>query len=272
MPKATIRRMTAIELVISSKSKFERKTKIMLLNLLPELGPWMVCAMTVFVGTLVQRLSGAGYGMFAAPVMALVAPEWLPGTVILVGFLIGAGSMLNARDAVEWRDLPPGFAGRILGAGIAAYIAAAVVGTDLLAIIVGFVVLFAVALTVLGLTFPITRGSLFVAGGVGGVMGTLTGIGAPPMAILYSNVETRRAAATQNAFYSFGTLAAIAALAIAGVLTFSQLAFAASLAPLVPLALWASRPLAMRFERGSIRPWALGMATVSALALLSRSL
>lgn len=240
--------------------------------MLPELGPWIICAITVFIGTSVQRLSGAGYGMFAAPVMALVAPEWLPGTVVLVGFLIGAGSLLNARDAVAWRDLPPGFAGRILGAGIAAYVAAAVVGTDGLSIIVGFVVLFAVGLTVLGLTFPISSGSLFVAGGVGGVMGTLTGIGAPPMAILYANVETRRAAATQNAFYGFGTLVAIVALSIAGVLTWPQLAFALSLAPFVPLALWASCPLASRFERGAIRPWALGMATVSALVLLGRSL
>lgn len=241
-------------------------------TLLPELAPWLVCAVTVFLGTVVQRLSGAGYGMFAAPVMALVAPEWLPGTVVLVGFLIGAGSLLNARDAVQWRDLPPGFAGRILGAGIAAYIAAAVVGTDALAIIVGCVVLFAVALTVIGLTVPISGGSLFVAGGVGGVMGTLTGIGAPPMAILYANVETRRAAATQNAFYGFGTFVAIIALYIAGVLSLPQLAFAASLAPLVPLALWVSKPLAMRFERGAIRPWALGLATISAMVLLARTL
>ncbi|MEX5514721.1 MULTISPECIES: sulfite exporter TauE/SafE family protein [Rhodobacterales] len=241
-------------------------------SLLPDLGPWMICALTVFVGTLVQRLSGAGYGMFAAPVMALVAPEWLPGTVVLVGFFIGVGSFLNAKDAVQWRDLPPGFAGRILGAGIAAYIAATVVGTDGLAIIVGFVVLFAVMLTLLGLTCPISRGSLFIAGGVSGVMGTLTGIGAPPMAILYSGVETRRAAATQNAFYGFGTLVAIIALSIAHVLSWPQLAFAISLAPLVPVALWGSRPLAARFERGAIRPCALGLATLSALALLSRSL
>lgn len=241
-------------------------------SLLPEFGPWLVCAVTVFIGTLIQRLSGAGYGMFAAPVMALVAPEWLPGTVILVGFVVGAGSLLNAGDAVAWRDLPPGFAGRLLGAGVAAYVAAAVVGTDALATIVGFVVLFAVVITVSGLTFPISGGSLFVAGAVGGVMGTLTGIGAPPMAILYANVETRRAAATQNAFYGFGTLVAIIALSVAGVLTLPQLAFAASLAPLVPIALWTSRPLARRFERGAIRPWALGMATLSALLLLSRSL
>ncbi|WP_231559155.1 sulfite exporter TauE/SafE family protein [Paracoccus sp. PAMC 22219] len=240
-------------------------------TLLPALGPWMICALTVCVGTLVQRLSGAGYGMFAAPVMALVAPDWLPGTVILVGFVVGIGSLLNTRDAIRWQDLPPGFAGRILGTAVAAYIATAVVGTDGLAIIVGFVVLIAVALTVLGLTFPISSGSLFIAGGVSGVMGTLTGIGAPPMAILYSKVDTRRAAATQNAFYGFGTLISIIALSIAQVLTFPQLAFAASLAPLVPFALLVSRPLATRFERGAIRPWALGLATISALVLLSRS-
>jgi uncharacterized membrane protein YfcA len=127
-------------------------------------------------------------------------------------------------------------------------------------------------LTVFGLTFPISKPSLFIAGGVGGVMGTLTGIGAPPMAILYSNVEARRSAATQNAFYGFGTLISIVALSVAGVLTLPQLAFAASLAPLVPVALRTSRPLAARFERGAIRPWALGLATVSALALLARSL
>jgi uncharacterized membrane protein YfcA len=244
----------------------------MLDNFLPEIGPWVVCAITVFIGTLIQRLSGAGYGMFAAPVMALVAPEWVPGTVILVGFIIGSGAMLNTRDSVEWKDLPPGFAGRILGTSIAAYIATAVVGTDALAIIVGLVVLFAVSLTVFGITFLISKPSLFIAGGVGGVMGTLTGIGAPPMAILYSNVEARRSAATQNAFYGFGTLISIVALSVAGVLTLPQLAFATSLAPLVPVALRTSRPLAARFERGAIRPWALGLATVSALALLARSL
>ncbi len=210
--------------------------------------------------------------MFAAPVMAMVAPEWLPGTVVLVGFVIGSGALLNMRDAVQWTDLPAGFSGRIVGAGVAAYIATAVVGTDALAIIVGFVVLFAVGLTILGLTFPISNSSLFVAGGVGGVMGTLTGVGAPPMAILYANIETRRSAATQNAFYVFGSFVAIFVLSLAGILNLPQIAFAASLALLVPFALQASRPLAVRFERGAIRPWALGLATLSALALLGRSL
>lgn len=56
------------------------------------------------------------------------------------------------------------------------------------------------------------------------------------------------------------------ALSVAGVLTLPQLAFAASLAPLVPVALRTSRTLAARFERGAIGPCALGLATMSELA------
>lgn len=73
--------------------------------------------------------------MFAAPVMAIAAPEWVPGMVLLVGIVIGSGAMLNTRGSVQRKDLPPGFAGRILGAGIAPYIATAVVGTGALAIV-----------------------------------------------------------------------------------------------------------------------------------------
>ncbi len=70
------------------------------------------------------------------------------------------------------------------------------------------------------------------------------------MAILYSSVDARRSAATQNAFYGFGMVVSIIALALTGLIRTPQVAFAASLAPLVPLTLYAVRPLATRFERG----------------------
>ena len=244
----------------------------MLSDLLPAPGAWAVCAVAVVVGTVVQRLSGAGYGMVAAPAMTLVAPAWVPGTILLVGALVGLGALHAGWDAVHRRDLPPGFAGRTLGALIAGWIAAAVAGTDALPLVVGGVVLAAVALSLAGLSLPVTAPALFGAGTVAGVMGTLTGIGAPPMAILYAGVETRRSAATQNAFFGFGMVVSILVLAGAGLIRAPHLAFALSLAPLVPLALWGARPLARRFERGAIRPWALGLAAASAAVLIARSL
>lgn len=241
-------------------------------ELLPGPGAWLVCALAVALGTVVQRLAGQGYGMVAAPVLTLVAPDWLPGTVLLVGLAVGAGSFLADRSAVHRRDLPPGFAGRTLGAVVAAWIAARVVGTPALPLVVGGLVWLGVLLSVAGLRLTIRPASLFGAGSVAGVMGTLTGIGAPPMAILYADVEARRSAATQNVFFAFGMAVSISALALAGVMGARHLAFAATLLPVVPATLWAVRPLAGRVARASIRPWALGLAACAATVLIARSL
>ncbi|MBM2576183.1 TSUP family transporter [Jannaschia sp. Os4] len=240
--------------------------------MIPDPLAWLACAAAVAVGCALQRLSGAGFGMMASPVMVLVAPEWMPATVLLLGVAVGIGSAAQGWDAVARGDLPPGMAGRTLGAGVAAVVATAVVGTEALPLVVGIVVLLGVALSVAGLRVPITGATLFGAGTTAGVMGTLTGIGAPPMALLYADVEARRAAATQNAFFGFGMIVSLAALAAAGLIGLRHLAFAASLAPLVPLTLWASRPFAARVEKGAIRPWALGLATLAATVLIVRTL
>lgn len=242
------------------------------LDVMPAAGAWLACAVAVLLGTTLQRLSGAGFGMIVAPIMTLMAPEWVPGSILLLGLVVGLGAILGARQAIVMTDLAPGFAGRLIGGVLAASIATIVVGSPALPVIVACIVLFAVALSLAGMSLAISARSLFGAGFTAGIMGTLTGIGAPPMAILYSRVEARRSAATQNAFFGFGMVVSIVALAIAGLIRAPQLAFAASLAPLVPLSLFVARPLATRVERGSIRPWALGLATLSALVLLANSL
>ncbi|SDY67084.1 hypothetical protein SAMN05444004_102292 [Jannaschia faecimaris] len=210
--------------------------------------------------------------MVAAPMLALLAPSYLPGTVLLVGLCVGAGSFMADRSAVVLRDLPPGFTGRALGAAIAAWIAARVVGTPALPLVTGLLVWLAVGLTLLGLRLPVTPPTLFGAGTMAGVMGTLTGIGAPPMAIVYANVETRRSVATQNVFFAFGMAVSIAALLLAGVIGLRHLVFAVTLAPAVPVTLWAVRPLAGRVAKRAIRPWALGLASIAAGVLIFRSL
>lgn len=206
--------------------------------------------------------------MIVAPIMTLVAPAWVPGTVLLIGLVVGLGAVMNGRDAIVVKDLAPGFAGRLLGGIVAAALASVVVGSAALPLTVALIILFAVALNLIGLRFPITNASLTTAGFTAGIMGTITGVGAPPMAILYANVEARRSAATQNAFFGFGMVVSIITLTFVGLIRAPQVAFAASLAPMVLLALFVVRPLAQRVERGSIRPWALGLSTMSAIVLL----
>lgn len=245
----------------------------MVWDLLPA-GPALVaCFAAVFLGTMLQRLAGQGFGMIAAPVVALVAPEFLPTAVLLVGVTVGLTSAAFDIRAVNLRDLPAGFAGRTLGAVIAALIAARLAGqTELLAGIVAVVVYLGIVLSLIGVRVAIAPVPLFLAGTTAGVMGTLTAIGAPPMALLYQHVEQKRSAATQNAFFFFGMVVSLLALWSQGLVAARHLALAAALLPAVPLGIATSQPLARRVARRSIRPYALGLAGCAASVLLFKTI
>ncbi|MBV0910789.1 TSUP family transporter [Rhodobacteraceae bacterium ASV31] len=221
---------------------------------------------------MLQRLAGQGFGMVAAPLMALVAPAFLPATILLIGFVVGVGSTVVDTSSIARRELPAGFAGRILGAGIAAWIAASVAQPEVFAVIIAGGVYLGIALSLLGVRVPIVGATLFSAGAVAGVMGTLTGVGAPPMALLYQNEERRRSAAMQNVFFAFGMVVSIGALGLAGLIGVRHLAFAAALVPFALVGLRAARPLSRRMARQSIRPYALAFAGTAATILVVKQL
>lgn len=226
----------------------------------------------VFLGTLLQRLAGQGLGMLAAPLIALVAPEVLPAALLFLGIAVGLGSVSVDFRAVERSELPPGFAGRALGAVLAAWLAARLAAPEAIALLVVVMVYLGIGLSLVGLRVAITRLSLFLAGTLAGIMGTLTAIGAPPMALLYQHEAQRRSTAMQNAFFCWGMIVSVLALAWQGLVTYRALTFAALIVPAVPLALWCARPLAARVARAAIRPWALGLAGIAATTLLVRLL
>ena len=244
-----------------------------MLDMLPAGSALAVCFAAAFLGTMLQRLAGQGFGMIAAPVVALVAPEFLPAAILLVGVAVGLSSAAFDIRAVHLRDLPSGFAGRSLGAVIAALIAAQLAGeTEVLAAIVALVVYLGIVLSLIGIRVEVASFPLFLAGTTAGIMGTLTAIGAPPMALLYQHVEQKRSAATQNTFFFFGMVVSLVALWSQGLVAMRHLALAAALLPAVPLGIAASQPLARRVARRSIRPYALALAGCAASILLFKTL
>jgi len=121
-------------------------------------------------------------------------------------------------------------------------------------------------------TFVITRASLVIAGLVAGLMGTLTAIGAPPMAMLYQSQPPARSRAMQSTFFFFGMVVSIGALAAAGLITGRHLGFALVLLPGVLLGIVLSQPLARLIQPAMVRPMALGLSTLASLILLARAL
>ncbi|MBD3679950.1 MAG: TSUP family transporter [Rhodobacteraceae bacterium] len=236
------------------------------------LGPGILlfCAAGVFGGTLLQRLAGQGFGMLSAPVVAMVAPEFLPASLLLIGAVVGFSSSAVDLSAVNRQELPSGFAGRALGAVVAAFIAANLPDPAFFAALVAGVVYLGIALSLLGVRVRIRPVSLFSAGLTAGIMGTLTAVGAPPMALLYQHEERQRSVAMQNVFFSFGMVVSITALAVAGLIGVKHFVFAGAMLPIVGLALILAVPLSRRVARASIRPWALGLAGLAATVLILR--
>ena len=228
-------------------------------------------AAAIFAATLTQRLSGQGLGMVGAPAVAIIAPDHLPSTLLILGLLIGAGAISLDIGAINWREARPGMIGRAFGGFIGAGIAALVVDPDLFAVIVAVIILIAIALTLSGLKVAITPVSLSIAGATAGVMGTLTAVGAPPMAILYSGEEAKRSRAMQNLFFLWGMLWSLGSLTALGLVDRGDLMLAAALAPAAVLALIVSRPVARLMDGRSIKPFALGASGIGALTLLWRA-
>ncbi|MFY0690588.1 MAG: sulfite exporter TauE/SafE family protein [Paracoccaceae bacterium] len=231
---------------------------------------YLFCLAAVFGGTILQRLAGQGFGMLAAPLVMLVAPDYMPTALLLVGLVVGLSSASLDYRAIVPKDLPAGFAGRTLGAVLAAMLAARLAGAEIFAALVALIVYLGIALSLIGLRVAIRPPALFTAGMTAGIMGTLTAIGAPPMALLYQHADQRRSAATQNMFFFFGMVVSILALAWQGLVGTRHILFALALSPIVPVALLAAQPLSRRFSKHSIRPAALTLAGLAATVLLVR--
>lgn len=229
-------------------------------------------AAAVCLGSVVQRLSGQAFGMIASPVVALIAPQHLPATVLLLGLFVGAGALSMDLKAVSWREAKPGMAGRLVGGVIGAAIAARLADGGAIGVVVAVIVLIAVALSLSGLRPKIRPLSLGIAGATAGVMGTITAIGAPPMAILYAHEEATRSRAMQNLFFGWGMICSITALVGFGVVSVSDLVLAVCLVPFAALGLFASRSASHLLAGRPIRPVALTLATAAALTILARAL
>ena len=229
------------------------------------------CFVSITLGAAVQRLAGQGFGLISTPLVALVAPQMLPSAILLLGLASGLGSSaLDFRDVVK-SDLPWGFAGRFAGAVIAAQIAVMLPGFEEIAVLIAVIVLLAVGLNLSGLSVPITRATLAIAGLTAGIMGTLTAIGAPPMALLYQTEEPGRSRASQSTFFFFGMIVSISALAWKGLITPMHLKFALVTSPAILLGLLVSQPLARHFSKRMVRPIALWLSSLAAIILLAKA-
>ena len=230
-----------------------------------------IATLAVFVGSALQGAVGFGFAIVAAPVLFLVDPVWVPGPIIFSALVLTSLTAIRERDAIDYRGLTWGLAGRLPGT----FAGAALVSTlsvEQLAMPLGLLVLLAVAISASRLRFEPGPRTLFGAGVLSGFMGTASSIGGPPMALVYQHGPGDRLRATLAAYFVAGGVISLVALAVVGRFGVEEAWLGAVLVPGIVLGFAASSRLKGLVDRGYTRPAVLAVAVATGLGIIIRQL
>lgn len=231
----------------------------------------VIAGLAVFVGAVVQGGVGFGLGLVAAPVLTMLDPTLMPGAIQVVNVTLPLFTLAVEWRRVDWRGLGFAVLGRLPGSALGALIVV-YVSVQALGILVGVMVLVAVGLTAWALSIPRNGLTISGAGFVSGITGTATGIGGPPMALVYQNAKGPQIRATLAMFFFLSAAQSLTILWFVDRLPVRALTSGALLIPFMVAGFLVSGPLRRYLDGGRVRAAILCVAAVSALALIVQSL
>jgi uncharacterized membrane protein YfcA len=161
------------------------------------------------------------------------------------------------------------FVGRLPATVVTAF-AVAALPEEGLAIALGSVVLVAVVMSALGWRIQRSPPTLVSAGALSGVMGTISSVGGPPVAMLYQDSRGAMVRGTLSAIFGVGALVSILLLSAVGRFGRDELLVSLVLLPGVVVGFVTSRWTAHWLDRGFVRPAVLGVSAASAIAAIVR--
>jgi uncharacterized membrane protein YfcA len=228
---------------------------------------YVVAILAVTTGAAIQGTLGFGLGLIAAPVLALVDKDLIPGPLLMIGVATTTVVFLRERGEVDWAGMRWAIVGRIAGTFLGAW-AVIAFSKDALIVALSLSVILGVLMSVAGWNFRPTTASLLGAGTLSGVMGTLTSIGGPPMALVYQKETAQRLRSTLAGFFLIGATLSVASLLIGGEFGQHELHLGLALIPGLIIGLGISRKVARFLDNRYTRPAVLGFSALSSLTLL----
>ncbi len=186
------------------------------LDVLP---PWPVLVTiwaVVICGSILQISLGMGFGLAVGPLLALIEPSFVPGPTLLLGMLTALFAAIPERQNIQWREVSVATMGRIAGVLAAVTVLSFLPDRKTFLLTFGVMILIALLFSVSGGRLRFNNWSLSSMGFVSGLTGTITSVGAPPMAIVYQDHKPSQARPTLSAFFAIGCLISIIGLATAG--------------------------------------------------------
>ena len=232
---------------------------------------YCILAVAVLLASALQSSIGFGIGMFAAPIVALIEPELIPGTLIMIATLVTLIVVVREREAVDLRGTGWALLGRVPGTIAGALLLASLPARGV-AIMLAAVVLGGVILTSVGWIPAARRRNVVLAGAASGVLGTATAIGGPPMALVWQRSSGAQLRGTMGGFFLIGSLMSLVMLGFTGAIDQRTWWGFAVLAPAAVIGYLLSNVLNKHLNPKRLRWLAIGVSAAGAIVLIAREL
>lgn len=232
---------------------------------------YCVLALAIVLASALQSSIGFGIGMFAAPIVALIDPALIPGTLIMVATLVTLMVVVREREAIDLAGTGWALTGRLPGT-VAGALLLAVLPHRALAILLAGVVLGGVVLTSSGWIPAARRRNVVLAGAASGLLGTATAIGGPPMALVWQRNSGAQLRGTMSGFFLIGSVMSLVVLAATGAVNRHTLWGFAVLVPAAVLGYLLSHVLNRHLNPGRLRRLAITVSAAGAILLIGREL
>ncbi|MBC2885176.1 sulfite exporter TauE/SafE family protein [Ochrobactrum sp. CM-21-5] len=222
-----------------------------------------------FVSAFIQGSIGIGFALIVAPVVGMLKPDLLPVTLLLLMLPLNLHVTWRERAHVDWQGATWIMVGRFFGTFAGVWLLA-VLSAQHLDITVGIFTVIAAGAALIAPPFSPGRASALGVGLFTGVTETATGIGGPPLALLYQHAKGAVLRATVALCFFVGEVMSLALLAFTDRLGKEQLWAALFLTPAVLLGSGLSRLTHHRIGGNGLRLAVLIFSIVSGLFLILR--
>lgn len=230
----------------------------------------LILAITT-LGAAIQSAAGFGMGMLSAPFLLLIHAPLIPGPLMASSLALTVLVVRRDRAHIDLRGVGLALTGRVFGIAAAATFLV-MASQRMFDVVFAGLVLLAVFLSAAGFDVRPTRKTTIFAGCLSGLMGTISSIGGPPMALLYQRSAGPRLRGTLGGYFAVGVSLSVLALALVGRYRLDEVMLTLFLIPAMVLGFVIAAPVRHLLPDRAVRPLVLVLSALSGLIVLVRAI
>jgi uncharacterized membrane protein YfcA len=224
-------------------------------------------SLMVGVAAFIQGSVGIGFALISAPVFALVDPSSLPVALLILMLPLNFLVFFRERHEADLKGAGWITVGRFFGTFLGIWVLLAL-SLRQLEVAVGLLTILAAVIAILAPPFSPGRVPALGVGLFTGVTETATGIGGPPLALLYQHARGPVLRSTVALCFLVGEVISLVILTVSGAVRSGQVVAAAYLVPAAIIGTVLSRLVHSRINGPALRMAVLIFSIVSGAVLL----